>query len=671
LQPAAPPGLLDSPACPACSPAIHPQGDRSMFRRPFPLVLAVLAGALGALSAVNAPRAEEKKAAAKIKVLLIDGQNNHDWRSTSPHLKKVLEDSGKFTVAVSSNLKKGEKPGRIKDTVPFPPDLSKYDVVLSNYNGEAWPKEFQKSFNEKIKSGKLGLVIVHAANNSFGDWKEYNEMIGMGWRGRGAGDRLKLDDKGKEVRVAKGKDDDSGHRYTGKFSIVVRDAKHAITKGMPREWMHANDELYDNMRGPILNVHVLATAYSKGTKAHEPMIWTISYGKGRVFHTPMGHDLTGMRCVGFITTLLRGTEWAATGKVTIPIPRNFPTADKTSSIKEDSKPKTKDVWTDTKDPSIPVDFKFQGEYVGEIKGGGKLGCQVLALDKGAFQAVVLPGGLPGEGWDGKHKILMDGKLNKHKVTFTPAKGKRKYLAGNPREFSATSTFPPAGQKDYTAVIEGDKLTGKTDDGKEFNLKKTDRKSPTLGAKPPEGAIVLFDGKDTKEWNGGRLDKKTGFLNTDGKDILTKRKFNNYKAHVEFLLPFKPSGREQGRSNSGFYQVDHYEVQVLDSFGLDGKNNECGGIYTKAAPKVNMCLPPLVWQTYDVEFTNAVRNKDGKKIKNARITLKHNGVLIHNDVEVDSPTGGHRGDPEGTPGPIKLQGHDNPLQYRNVWVVERK
>jgi type 1 glutamine amidotransferase len=272
-------------------------------------------------------------AGEKLRALIIDGQNNHDWRSTTPVLKKELEDSGRFTVDVSSNLKMGDKPGKIEQTVPFPPDLSKYDVVVSNYNGANWPVEFQKALDEAVGSGKLGLVIVHAANNAFGGWKEYNLMIGMGWRGKNFGPRLKLDDSGQEVRVPKDQDEGSGHRYTGEFQVTIRDAEHPVTRGMPREWLHARDELYDNMRGPIENVHLLATAYSKGTKAHEPMIWTVSYRKGRVFHTPMGHDVNGMRCVGFATTLQRGAEWAATGNVTLPIPMTFPTAQKTSSIK--------------------------------------------------------------------------------------------------------------------------------------------------------------------------------------------------------------------------------------------------------------------------------------------------------------------------------------------------
>jgi type 1 glutamine amidotransferase len=277
--------------------------------------------------------AEPQASTDKVKVILIDGQNNHNWRATTPVLKKILEGSGRFTVDVSSNLKKDDKPGDVKETVPFPPDLSKYDVLVSNYNGAPWPKEFGQKLEELLKEGKIGLVIVHAANNSFESWKEYNLMIGMGWRGKDYGDRLKLDEDGKEVRVSKGDELGSGHRYTGKFTIVIRNTEHPVTKGMPREWMHNNDELYDNMRGPIENVNVLATAYSKGTKAHEPMIWTVDYGKGRVFHTPMGHDVNSMLCLGFAATVSRGTEWAATGKVSIPIPKDFPTDKEVRLIK--------------------------------------------------------------------------------------------------------------------------------------------------------------------------------------------------------------------------------------------------------------------------------------------------------------------------------------------------
>jgi hypothetical protein len=333
--------------------------------------------------------------------------------------------------------------------------------------------------------------------------------------------------------------------------------------------------------------------------------------------------------------------------------------------------KKNDIWTDPDDPTLPADFGLQGEYAGK-----DIACQVIALGNGAFQAVVTAGGLPGAGWDGKNKVLLDGTLKGDRVEFKQAAGKREYLARAPLEFSATSKFPPNDDQ-FTGqdALGGGRTLPKglmintADEEYCIPFEKQTRKSSTLGMKPPQGAIVLFDGSNKDEWKGGRLDPKTRVLNTDGSDISTKRKFSNYKAHVEFLLPFKPEARGQERGNSGFYQVDQYEVQILDSFGLDGKDNECGGIYTRIAPKVNMCLPPLQWQTYDVDFSNAVVDGSGKKVGNARITLKHNGVVVIDNVEIAGKTGGARDEPEGTPGVLRLQGHGNPLQFRNIWIVE--
>jgi uncharacterized protein len=291
------------------------------------LLLALLTGALLCTTAQAGGK-------DKLRVLIVDGQNNHDWRTTTPHLKKSLEDSGRFTVDVATFLKSpDDKPGKV-ESVPLPPDLGKYDVVLSNFNaGGGWPEGFKQDLDSRLSDGRIGLVIVHAANNAFTGWKEWNQMIGMGWRDKNFGKRLKVDETGKVVVVPPGEDRNTGHIYTGPFTINIRDASHPVVKGMPMEWLHARDELYDNLRGPIENVHLIATGIApqgKGTGVHEPMIFTISYGKGRVFHTPMGHDLNAMRCVGFITTVQRGTEWAATGNVTLPIPENFPTANKES-----------------------------------------------------------------------------------------------------------------------------------------------------------------------------------------------------------------------------------------------------------------------------------------------------------------------------------------------------
>jgi hypothetical protein len=285
------------------------------------------------------PARADDKAAGKLRVVIIDGQNNHAWNVTTPHLKKVLESCGRFTVSVSTTPKTdGKKPDPSITPVPFPPDLDQFDVVLSNYNsGDLWPVGFRTALEDHLKNGKVGLVIVHAANNAFpGSWKEYDRMIGMGWRGNQYGDRLTLDASGKEVRVPKGEGIGASHGDRVPFVVTLRDTEHPITKGLPREWLHARDELYSGMRGPIENVHLLATAFDdkkhRGRGEIEPILWTVGYGQGRVFHTVMGHDLEAMRCIGFITTLQRGSEWAATGAVTLPVPEAFPTAEQGRSL---------------------------------------------------------------------------------------------------------------------------------------------------------------------------------------------------------------------------------------------------------------------------------------------------------------------------------------------------
>ena len=318
----------------------------------------------------------------------------------------------------------------------------------------------------------------------------------------------------------------------------------------------------------------------------------------------------------------------------------------------------------TEDPNLPRDFYFQGEYTGQA-----YGAQVIALGRSNFQTVLYQGGLPGAGWNEQNRSLLTGILVENTVILKTATGKREYLTSDNEKFSATKIFPPYGQSFFSGSIENQIMTLIGNDGTKLHLEKIERESPTLDKKGPENCLTLFDGSNKSEWVGGRLDSKTKLLNTDGKSILTKRSFNDYHLHLEFMLPFVPNARGQARGNSGLYHVDMYENQILDSFGLEGLNNECGGIYSFQKSLVNACFPPLTWQTYDIEFVNA-RVTDGQKVSNARITAKLNGILIHDGVEIPSKTGGSRSGPEGTPGPIKLQGHKNSLQFRNIWIIEK-
>jgi type 1 glutamine amidotransferase len=276
-------------------------------------------------------------AASHIRVMLLDGEQAgpyHNWRETTPYLKRMLEDAKIFDVDVVT------APPKDGDFTNFKPDWGKYRVVVANYDvpDERWSDELKASFEQYVRNGG-GFVSVHAADNAFPKWREYNLMIGVGgWRGRNEkwGPHFYYQDDKLVPDTTPGPAGSHGARLP--YKIVNRVTNHPITKGLPKEWMHVGDELYANMRGPGENMTILSTAYSdpsnRGTSHDEPILMVISYGKGRVFHTVLGHDIAALNCVGFITTYQRGTEWAATGKVTQKVPPDFPTADKPSTRKE-------------------------------------------------------------------------------------------------------------------------------------------------------------------------------------------------------------------------------------------------------------------------------------------------------------------------------------------------
>lgn len=298
------------------------------------------------------------------------------------------------------------------------------------------------------------------------------------------------------------------------------------------------------------------------------------------------------------------------------------------------------IFTDAKEAGF--DYAVQGEFKGNLVADDNRvwGAQVIAMGNDQFRLVGYPDGLPGDGFVPGNEIrTSDGARDGERLVFK--------------------------DNEYTIIVKGDTLTVSVDGKEGGQIKRVQRSSPTLGKVPPSGALVLFDGNGAEKFQGGKMTADK-LLQSETASV---EKFGDHQMHVEFRTPFKPLARGQARGNSGVYLQSRYEVQVLDSFGLSGEDNECGGIYKIAKPRVNMCFPPLVWQTYDIDFTAAKYDDAGKKTSNARVTIKHNGVTIHDKLELKSGTPGRL--PEGpTPEPLYLQGHGNPVVYRNIWVVKQ-
>lgn len=293
-----------------------------------------------------------------------------------------------------------------------------------------------------------------------------------------------------------------------------------------------------------------------------------------------------------------------------------------------------------------ADFAIQGEYTGEVSGPDnakmKIGIQVVALGEHKFQATVHEGGLPGDGLKKTVAKKFEATAANNEATFVLPQGKALVKGGQIEVQDAAG-----------------KLAG--------TLKKVERTSPTMGEKPPEGATILFDGSSPAGFVDGRMSED--HLLMEG--ATSHLKFQDCKLHLEFRTSYMPTAREQGRANSGCYLQGRYEVQILDSFGLDGKIDECGAIYGIKVPDVNMCYPPLAWQTYDIDYTAAKYDPQGKKTAAARITVKHNGVVIHNNVEISTGTRSAPVKEGPDAGPLYLQNHKNPIRFRNIWIVERR
>lgn len=289
------------------------------------------------LAALTLPGGEPPK----IRVLIVDGISNHDWRAATRSVSQFLSATDKFTVEVSTSPPAA---GSKEAWGNWQPSFAKYQVVIVNFNGGhtpdgvRWPAPVEQAFEEYLRAGG-GVVFLHSANNAFLNWAAYNQMIGLGWRDRNFGPGLAVNDDGNVLVIPKGSGLDPGHGPRHDFQIHVANHDHPITRGMPSVWMHPSEQLTHGQHGPAQGLTILTYAKSEISGLNEPMDWVSNYGSGRVYTTMLGHtweseENPDVDCAGFQTLFSRGVEWAATGATTIEIPADFPRESTTSVRKK-------------------------------------------------------------------------------------------------------------------------------------------------------------------------------------------------------------------------------------------------------------------------------------------------------------------------------------------------
>jgi type 1 glutamine amidotransferase/mono/diheme cytochrome c family protein len=519
-------------------------------------------------------------------------------------------------------------------------NLQNYDIVAFYTTGDLPIAEDDLNYflGDWIRQKGHGFLGFHSATDTYKQHEPYWDFIGGTFDGHPWGQNTQI-------------------------NVAIHDTDHPAMKPFGSEFEY-REEIYQYRHWQPEKVRVLMSLDMAKTKTkrpyHVPIAWCKQVGEGRMFYNNMGHREDTWQDERFLNSIIGAVRWIVgkeegsaepnpevskqqhqqaideSAKIGI-TPKATAAAEQARKAAVEAK-KTKPPMSQSEadaaakrkalaaltwiNPTLAAaedkDFSIQGEYVGPSRA-----MQVIALGAGEFEAVIYSGGLPGAGWDKQPPQRVD-----------------------------------VGADDVASLTQAN------------NMQRIERASPTLGMQPPASAIVLFDGSQEslkEHWQPGAKLTEDGLLEAGATSIDT---FQDYSLHVEFRTPFKPYARGQGRGNSGVYYQGRYETQVLDSFGLEGKMNETGGIYSIRDPDLNMCFPPLTWQTYDADFQAAKFDSDGNKIADAILTVRLNGVVVQQSVALKNKTTAAPVKEGPDPGPVFLQGHGNPVLFRNIWAVPR-